>query len=183
MKKFVKDTVLVFMICFTLLSIVGFVVGKIRMAYGVNMFINEFQIDTNSLYEQKIALNYSEFAGWTNVLGGFAISQQYFILIFSAFLGISTSIIRYLKEEFLLREIVMFFAIGIALIFIYSLIQTIEMGFSLDIFFDEIIFCITDYGIHYVVIYFAIYAIRYILGKKDAKKLQEVYNKAKEQNV
>ena len=183
MKKVVKDAILVFMICFTILSIVGFVASKIYMGYGINMFIKEFEIDTNSLYEPKIELTYSEFAGWTNVLGGFAISQQYVILIFSAFLGISTSIIRYLKDKFLLRELLMFLAIGVTLIFIYSLIQTIEMGFSFDIFFDEIIFCITDYGIHYVIIYFAIYAIRYILGKKDANKLQEVFNKAREQNV
>lgn len=180
MKKVVKDAILVFMICFTLLSIVEFVASKIYMGYGVNMFMQEFEIDTNNLPEQKVELTYSEFAAWAHVLGGFAISQQYFIFIFSAFLGISTSIIRYLKERFLLREILIFFAIGLALIFIYSLIQTIEMGFSMDLFLDEIIFCITDYGIYYVVIYFVIYAIRYTLGKKDAKKLQEVFNKAKE---
>ena len=182
MKKVIKDAIIVFMVCFTILSIVEFFPSKLRFGFGVEKFKQEFEIDENRLYEQKIELTYSEFAGWVYVLGGFFISKQYFIFIFSVFLGISTSIIKYLKEKFLLREIFLFFSIGTGLTLIYSLIRALETEFSLSLFFSEITFCIRTYGIYYIVIYLVIYTIRYILGKKDAKNLQEILDKAKKQS-
>lgn len=201
MKKIIKNILLVFVICFTILSIAGLIFSMINhynmMSEKVVPILNG-EIDNEIIQRDKELYNgykeeYGEDAPSTilSYFQGYALGEvnilemQETFLIISGLIGISIGIILSLTEKSKIKEVLCFIVIGVILALIWTIIFHLTRNLPNTKFFegfmDNFVDCIKEYGIYYILIYLFGYTLRYFINKKNTKKLnKELQNVKKE---
>ena len=187
MKKIIKNILIVFLICFAILNIGGLIFNKIGYYFVfreevlpiLNGEISNEMIEADrNLYnsykeqygENALSTTLAYFQGY--VLGNNrVIEMQQTVLIISISIGISLGTIISLTEKSKIKEILIFIELGLGLALINTTYIHLTKGLSEYFLITMIEECIIPYGIYYVLIYLVIYIIKFLVGKGNAKKL------------
>ena len=201
-KKIIKNILLVFVIVYTICSLIGLVLSKIDRVKVLSDALNRIENRTIEAYnelEQGARADIARFgegfskneendipvpATYLYMVRQYAIGEssiillQVGILISSICLSIPIGIIISLEEKSKYKQILIFISIGLILGTIAALLTSVFYG----TFFENFFSVISDYGIYYILVYVVIFLTRYFVSKIKIKRLNEEL-KNKQNNI
>jgi len=201
MKKFIKNTLLSFVIIFTVLNLLFFanimVLRNTLLREVVTLYLSENRDVEACIQAEQDALEqinemkelYGEdvpataVAGVRTFLVGMdqVLDNQAIILVATLVFSIAIGIILSLTEKSKTKAIVYFISIGLTLAVLYTtyfhLTRNLPDTKFFEGFMENFIDTINTYGIYYMVIYVLVYIGRYIVDKKKMKELNKEIEK------
>lgn len=201
MKRIIKNVLLVFVIMYTILNIVLYVVNIVSRNSMFKEIMTTYSSKNSNIEECIKAENdmkehidmmkeiYGENAPMTVLLefeGYIAgvnqiIYSQEAILIATLILSVTIGIILSLTEKSKSKAVVYFIAIGLLLSLLYTIYFHLTRNLPDTKFFEgfleTFIDSISSYGIYYVIIYLLMYIFRYRMDKKNIEELNKEIKK------
>lgn len=200
MKKFIKNTLLTFVIIYTILNLlfhVNIIILRTSMLNEVVPLLGEDRNVERSIELEEQSKEHIEsrkeiygenapittllmfenyFMGMNQVLYG-----QEVIVIATLILSVAIAIILSLTEKSKIKAILYFILIGLVLAVLYTIYFHLTRNLPDSKFFDGFIEnfmeIIGSYAIYYIAIYLLVYIGRYVIDKKKMKELNKEIEK------
>lgn len=197
MKKFMKNTLVTFVIVYTILNLVFYIFSIISRYCMINDFINQYigenidvqasiEIEKNAKESAESMKNiYGENVPVTELMifqsysmGMSAITDvQTMLLIVSIILSIAIGIILSLTEKSKAKELLHFITVGLSLVLLYTIIMYITGEYEGFNIFEAIIETINSCGIYYIIAYLVKIIYTYYKNIKSVKELNKEIEK------
>ena len=204
-KRVIKNILLTFVIVYTILSLIGFIIMEIEMhkvlyetvykmqtenktmeLYGEKEIIAENEIenkkDTFKDEKSNVPLPVTEIdmLHMMYIMGmNYIIEIQLFILICSLGLSIVIGIIISLEEKSRAKHVLFFLLLGFVLNALWAFKIGILKESFFESFFENFLDSIRYGGIYYIIVYIILYLGEYFRNKKRANKLNEALKNKK----
>ena len=197
MKKIIKNTLLSFVIIFTILNLMFYTFSIISKYYMINDVLNEYTGENINVEESieieksakgfieqmrhiygenapatELAMLNNYIMGMNHILGG-----QLTILIVTLILSITIGTILSLTEKSKTKELLHFITGGILCVLLYTTIMYITGEYKDFKIFESVIETINSCGIYYIVAYLVKIVYTYSKNKKSVKELNRVIEK------
>jgi hypothetical protein len=200
MKRVIKNILIIFVIVFSILNIIGVILNKVNLNKTIHDYaipltngevtedVKERENDNYNRYKERYGQDapptiLSYFEGYAMGNGNY-IQFEETILLFSAIVSLSVGIIASLTDKSkVVKELIIFIALGLIIAVLITVyihltrnLQNVEFldGFGRTLIDDVI----RTYGLIYIEVYLVVYVIKYLIGKNNAKKLNnEIKNK------
>lgn len=197
MKKFIKNTLLSFVIIFTILNLVFFAFSVISKYYMINDVLNEYTGDNINVeasieieesakgFIEQMRHTYGEDAPATELamLNNYTMGMNHIlagqstILITTVVLSIAIGTILSLTEKSKTKELLKFITVGISCVLLYTTIMYITGEYKGVKVFEAIIEAINSCGIYYIGAYLVKIVYTYCKNKKNVKELNKEIEK------